>query len=446
MPLTPVQRLRLEKYRKIGDRGVEPVYVGREDLFRLVADNADAVANGDVAGRTVCIAGPPGVGKTAFLAALAGRSSESGWGGPKMLCVKMPVDALRRGTAAIVDELAKALPEPWRPPTKFIPYVLGKLGVGSFQATLPGQVGGVGLTPEDGERPPSEAVDFPWRDMPRLLGRVPPDMVVCLYVDEAHGLQASAGDRNVAAASLHEGPPDDVSRPGRRLFAVFAGHTHTPDVLRPSISKRFRDGNVHYMGNLSEDESLRYVFGTLDRLGVLAQDINRKPLAHWTVGECGGFPHHLRSAMESIAEGLLQADGLSLAGLDGEFVSQRLRARRERYYGVRTDGVVDMAAPQLGALLRDWSRRSAPVTKAQGRRDLSHLLAGLPEDVRADMAKRGVASGDDLLEEMVGNGALMTDRSGGGCRCPIDSLIGWLRNGEHAGKAPFPRLAVRSPR
>ena len=101
--------------------------------------------------------------------------------------------------------------------------------------------------------------------MSRLLGRVPPDMVVCLYVDEAHGLQASAGGRNVAAASLHEGPPDDVSRPGRRLFAVFAGHTHTPDVLQPSISKRFRDGNVHYMGNLSEDESLHYVFGTLDR-------------------------------------------------------------------------------------------------------------------------------------------------------------------------------------
>jgi len=98
------------------------------------------------------------------------------------------------------------------------------------------------------------------------------------------------------------------------------------------------------------------------------------------------------------------------------------------------------AGDNIGALLRDWSQRSAPVLQNQGVRELAGLLSALPDDARAEMARAGIDGGYALMEEMVKRGALMTDQAGGGCRCSIDSLIGWMERGVHVERVPFPML------
>ena len=270
--------------------------------------------------------------------------------------------------------------------------------------------------------------------------------MICLVVDEAHKLAPTPGAYgNDCLLSLHEGPPRIVSGAGEiaraPVFAVFAGHTHTPEVLEGSISGRFASKNVHYMGGLSQDESLSYALGILGHLEVRERGPDREAVAAWVVGECAGFPHHLRNAMASIAEGLLRADGLRLADLDGAFVAGALRERRESYYRVRTEGAIAAIAPQLGALLRDWSRRPVPVDNVRGTRELAALIEGLSAEERGDLDKFGISDGHDLMRELVRKGALTPDADGRGCRCPIDSLIGWIERKAHTGRAPFPNLA-----
>lgn len=356
MPLAEMDRIRIADYANQGDREDEPAFVGRKDLFDLVARNMRAAMRGRSKGRTICLAGPPGIGKTAFLSEMNVHSAK------------------------------------------------------------PGRIGETGM--------------------------------VCLYVDEAHGLQPSEGlpkgeTRNIAVGDLHEGAPPQVAPSGRRVFGLFAGHAHTPEILEKSLSWRLADGNLRYMRNLSGEDSLRYVKRTLDHLGVSGADPGRHALARWVAGECGGFPHHLRSAMCSVADGLLRADGLALPDLDGRFVMDRLRARRVAYYQRRTQGAIGPVKTELGALLREWSIEGGPSDKEAGEAALHRFMNGLAPDARTLMDSRGVGNSAKLIDEMMRKGILMTDPEGGGCRCPIDSLISWMESGGHVFREPFPSLAGR---
>jgi len=51
----------------LGDRDTEPILAGRDSLFELVKGQARLAAARVGKGRTICICGPPGVGKTAFV-------------------------------------------------------------------------------------------------------------------------------------------------------------------------------------------------------------------------------------------------------------------------------------------------------------------------------------------------------------------------------------------
>lgn len=439
MPLTAAQRDRLQNYRKKGDRGREPVYVGRESLFRLVADNADAVANGDVEGRTICIAGPPGIGKTAFLATLAERAPGGDWGGPPMACIHISPDELR-SPAHVLAEIAWQLPKHWQPPLEKLKKPLRSIGAANVSFSA---IAGFSLSASFESGSP-ETRRMPWRLLPSALRKLPSGAVLCLLVDEAHTLANTPGmERNVLLQSLHMGPPPmGEAAPPPPVFAVLAGHTHTPSVLAPSISQRYARGNLRYMRNLSWDESISYVLGTLRHLQGSGSDPGRETLARWIADECGGFPHHLRNAMHSVAEGMLQADSLRLADLDGAFVANDLREQREQYYEARAEGTIARIAPQLAARFRRWSRSGGQVHEAQGERELSSLLQELPRDVRDRMGREGILDGRDLMDQMILRGVLMTDMPSG-CRCPIDSMIGWMEKGTHAGRTPFPELTGR---
>lgn len=436
MPLSGPQKVRIGKYFDKADRGGEPVFVGRADLFEVVARNARAAANGDVEGRTVCLAGPPGVGKTAFLRALGERAPGGGWGGPPMACIEIPPAHLR-SPARVLAAIAWQLPKDWRPPTEALLEPLRNIsGAGvsvgaagfNFSATL--------------DRQTLESPLMPWEELPTALKRLPPGAVLCLSVDEAHTLPNTLGeDRNLLLQSVHMGPPPMRRGVPPPVFAVLAGHTQTPEVLEPSISQRYATGNLRYLGSLSHDESVSYVLGTLRHLQGSGRDPHRNALAQWVAGECGGFPHHLRNALESVAEGMLHADSLQLADLDGAFVADDLRKRRELYYEARAKGAVATISRQLGALLRGWSLGRGPDGREQGEVALDSFLRELPPETQGLLAAKGVTNGVALMEEMIRRGVLMHDRAGGGCRCPIDSLIRWLEMGSHVGRAPFPDLA-----
>lgn len=378
MSLTDAERERLDRYRRKGDRAEEPVFVGREDLFSLISDNAAAAADGDAKGRTVCLAGPPGVGKTAFLSALKRRVKTPEWGGPPMACVDVSAANLH-SPALVLAGIASQIPPEWKRPNEDVRALLGRLTGASVSF-------GAGFTlsasaswsARQAEADPT----MPWMQAAKIPkeGGPPSDAVICLLIDEAHSLRPTPAEKiNWLLHSLHEGPPSE----GRALipaFAVLAGHTHTPEVLEKSISRRFADGNQQYMHGLADAESQQYVERTLDHLGVPDTDPGRWALAHWVVGECGGFPHHLRNAMSSVAEGMLQADGFALSGLDGAFVEERLRKRREGYYEVRTKGAVGQVRAELGALLRDWSTKGCPSDKEHGEAALHKFLKGLDQE------------------------------------------------------------------
>lgn len=429
MPLTEQQRRKLLAYIEQKDRETEPVYVGREDLFELVAGNARAAARGNAAGRTVCIAGPPGVGKTAFLTELARRAEKMD---PPMACVSVDPDCLG-APHLVMDAISKQPPDDWGPDA------IGKVGkaAGRIRSL---SILGVGASWEGDGDPGEGASTMPWGALDQAMKGSPPKSVICLAVDEAQKLSDTPGsDHNVLLRSLHMGPPPNYAGPP--VFAVLAGLLDTPDVLGRSVS-RLAGGNMQYMQCLDDDESPRYVQGTLDHFEVQGVDPGRAALTKWIAGECGGFPHHLRGAMESVADGLLKADSLTLSDLDGALVRTALRERRERYYRKRIEGAAGHVKRKLGELLLEWGKGPRPRDRHEGEAALMDFMDNeLDEGTLRLMRHRGVGHSADLIDQMVRNGLLMTDAEGGGCRCPIDSLAAWMEKGEHAFRRPFPELA-----
>lgn len=437
MPLTDGEKSKLQTYVKKKDRGREPVFVGRKDLFKLVAHNAQAAADGDVEGRTICLAGPPGIGKTAFLNELRRRAQASSWPLPHVACVSVSASNLR-SPDLVLAAIASQIPSEWKGSSEKVGKLLGDMTGASVTAGAFGFSLGTSATWSKDEADPDPTM--PWGHVERLLreGDAPCGAVICLLVDEAQGLSPTPGsEANLLLASLHEGPPaTGLGLPP--VFAVLAGLAHTPDVIERTIS-HLAGGNLRHMRNLSGPESKQYVEGTLNFLGVSRADAGHGPLAEWIVGECGDFPHHLRSAMGAVAEGLLEADSLALSDLDGAFVMESLRARRVEYYNRRVRDVVGQVRSELGTLMRIWSRRAEPTVLEAGQDDLDDLIDGLSDRRRKRLDEDfGVRSSVGLMREMVKRGVIMTDDESGGCRCPIDSLISWMETGKHSFREPFP--------
>lgn len=438
MPLTDVQRAKLEKYVKKGDRGREPVFVGREDLLKLVMDNADAAADGDLEGRTVCIAGPPGVGKTAFLAELMRRAKASGpEADPPAACVSVDPDALAV-PHLVMDAISKQLPDDWgSSAVKKLGEAAGRIRSFSFL--------GAGASWKGGGDPGEGASSMPWGALDQAMQGFPPKGVICLTVDEAQGI-ADTSDRklNVLLRSLHMGPPPGYSGPA--VLVVLAGLPNTPDVVEKSIS-RMAGGNQRSMPNLTRRDSELYVRHVLNHFEVPHAEPGRAALTEWIVRESGNFPHHLRNAMESIAEGLLDADSPALSDLDGMKVENALRERRETYYRRRTEGAIGHIKKELGRKLREWRKGPRPRDKEEGEAALQDFMnSELDARTLRLMEGRGVGDSAGLIDETIRKGVLMTDPECGGCRCPIDSLISWMENGEHSFGRPFPTLGGANPR
>ena len=66
-------RTKVRRYIGAGDRGEEPCYVGRAELFEKVGSMVETARDGERDRRTIVVSGAHGAGKTAFLRELAKR-------------------------------------------------------------------------------------------------------------------------------------------------------------------------------------------------------------------------------------------------------------------------------------------------------------------------------------------------------------------------------------
>ena len=100
-------RGKVRRYVGAGDRGEEPCFVGRRELFDLVELMAETACAGQRDSRTIIIGGAPGAGKTAFVRELAKR-----WNNAGAVVVELRPGEMK--PFRLFEEIAKAVDAPTR--------------------------------------------------------------------------------------------------------------------------------------------------------------------------------------------------------------------------------------------------------------------------------------------------------------------------------------------
>ncbi len=437
------QRKKLRGYAAQEDRKPEPVFVGREDLFRVVEKNIRSVkSDGFSTGSTVCLTGPPGAGKSAFVNELKKRKDFEEF---TAHCVEINrADLYHPG--CVLATFANAV-KGFEFEEKFQNRLSG-FGIGF---SLPGGGGGrASLSWNPKSRPPftSFPADLFREGAKKLLKR---GDAFILVIDEAQNIKNTPGSRaNDLLAHLHQG----LELP---IVPVLAGLPNTQENLRETIS-RFSYGNEPLMVGLEDSEALEYAEAMLDWLGAEGTPAQRQALADWIVGQCGAgrdreagakrqrgqpgaWPHHLSNAMKAVAEGLLAADSMRLEELDSEAVRTSLARRRADYYESR------YRSQDALALCRDSTR--AVLAEASADPIPGHEM---PQKV-LEIFNRPAVMGETPNHPGVSDlqfynalrlgGLLAQRRTPQGARewvCPIASMARYIETGDHDLAEPFPDL------
>ena len=367
---------------------MEPVFVGRDDLFRMVSDAAGACADGHPQGQTVCVSGPPGIGKTAFLAELR-RRGRGDWGGPPLAAASVPANMLH-DPRVVLRSLVDALPDDWCGAGKGV--ILDRIGT-ILKRGASFSVFGMGAAL--GPAQPEPEGDILGDGLAEVLRGLPEGVAVCLFVDEAQQLDPTPGkNRNDLLANIHSG-----WHARHPLFVLLAGLAQTPDVIRSSISRLAGRRSLR-MQALARSESKAYVNGILDHFGMEGP---RRRLVDWIVCECCGFPHHLRSAMTALGEEVLHAGSANLKDLDLARVAKGIADLREDYYETRLSGL-GPALPLARRLLDDWGSKGVSRTQAE---DDAETQIAQADSSRANLLRRaGLDTGIDLVDAMISGGLL----------------------------------------
>jgi len=230
-------------------------------------------------------------------------------------------------------------------------------------------------------------------------------------------------------ADLHKGA-------GLPIVPLLLGLPNTQQELQETIAvSRYSDGNEPFMVGLNEDESREYVTGMFDWLKVKGTDRLRSRLCDWLTRACGGWPHHLSNGMKAVAEGLLAADSMALADLDGHRVTRSLTSRRLRYCHARMRLKPELEASRtaIGELL---SRLPIP----------EGALHGMVRDVLKRNEPEWEVCAEKLVEALQKSGIVARETVDGGgfetvqWTCPMQSMGDFAVHGTHQIK-PFPDLS-----
>ncbi len=399
-------RTKIASYVRRTDRGVEPVFVGREDLFETVAEAARACADGQPQGQTLCLAGPPGVGKSAFLAALRARGLSGSWGGPPTLAVQVPATKLH-DPHIVLDRIAERLTD-----------AQARTALQSLKErarAAAGRVLGVSALGAGVALDPKREADILLSGLPSLLKGAPDGLVLCLSVDEAHDLNPTPGRKvNEILKDIHAG---EYAR--FPMFVLLAGLSQLQNAIEPSIS-RLAEKRFRYVQRLGEEASRLYVNGIIDHCGIQGASQDRRRFANWVTTGCKGFPQHLRSAMTAMAEEMLRADSTRLRDLDLVRIAESIEKRRATYYRGRTANF-DLVEDVVRNLFESWPPEGIP--RAQALRDADEALHGADECQKRRLRSAGLDGAKALFDRMVSRGLLSAvDEDGGQWGCIVPSL------------------------
>ena len=406
-------RAKVRRYVGAGDRGEEPCFVGRGELFDLVDLMAETACAGQRDSRTIVIGGAPGAGKTAFVRELAKRRSNGG-----AVVVELRPGEMR--PFRLFEEVAKAVDAPTqeRRNRTTATVVEGSLGVAK------GQTSRTTTTVTPGDRESLRDGDaVPWDLLrERFGGRLTRDSPLFVLCDEAQNLVANA-TTNVLLDSLHRGDPDHAAP--IPVVPVFAGLSSTGDVLGRCGITRPGDGNVRSISALSGGESKEYALKTLTHLDAEASQGDKVRWADWFADTCDGWPQHLRIQMSAVAEEMLRADSPSLHELDGARIAQAASAARNRYYGRRLQAT---RYPILAPVMQSVAAHAGPDGAALD--DLAAKATQLLEE------RQDSPTAETLLLSAIHAGILQQTERPDRYVCPIPSMRLWLGTREHVVPPP----------
>ncbi len=411
------QRGEIQAYVNRSDREAEPVFVGREDLFGIVASAASACADGHPQGQTVCVSGPPGVGKTAFLTELR-RRCRGQWDGPPLLMAGVGADELRdpQTLLARIDKAAlaaagKGLRKRWRGLRRGFAQRGGSI-------TVAGVGGGLGA---------DRSARFPWEELESVLKAEPKGAVLCVHVDEAQLLTPTPDSAvNHVLSALHQGRADVPA------FVLLAGLSHLPDVVEPTIS-RLAGGRTVRLQPLDRADAKAYVRGVFNHLGVQGTTRSRHKVVDWVASECGGFPHHLRSAMTALGREMLRSGAADLKDLDLNRTALEMAELRVDYYQSRLSKL-DEVMPPARKLLEKWGPAGVP--REQAKADARAMLTRQDADLKAELQAVGVNTGKALVDLMIRKGLLAANADNRRWRCLIPSLRQYALTGTFQTRPP----------
>lgn len=407
-------RTRLQEYCDMGDRDVEPVFVGREDVFAKAIDPPlRKVRSGRFGSLTVAIGGAPGAGKSAIVAEGIRRYRKSG------LAVPIELKPSKMGPAALVQALAEEL-------ELSLHEEVQQTGATSAAAKLPFLDIGSSLS-EATVKPAVIAIaeregGVPWLTIRDVFKKVIGERPILLFVDEAQSFKNTETADDHIPRELHHGAgPKDVP-----IIPVYTGLADTGSVLHNEAGlTRSVETNTHALGGLPRIDAQAYVRGTsLDYLGLIGSGKQVMALHAWMVEHGDGWPQHLRSQMAALAQCMLDANSRNLADLDLNSLREHVAERRDRFYAERANGVYggDYGASMLAVL--DHTAHAG--LEGTGRPELigvAREALGKEQECAAEPRR--------FVEDMIHSGMLQQTPHNNRYHTPIPSMHKWLRQGRH---------------
>ena len=406
----------LRAFVREGDRNRARFFVGREKQIRDIEQvGADAFAGfrsgRPLAGSTRLVQGAPGAGKTALLSHIASmaENTEKERPGAWRRFLRKAQDKEPQPRILLVDVGDLGHPERLvlRIAEMLDPKKARKLRQ-TRSSSMGVRAGTDGFGASGGETvataPPQAGFAelgslFPAEDWPGPL---------LLMVDEVQTLRA---EQAPVLQSLH------LATAGLPIAPVLAGLANARDVLARCGISRLNEDGVHMLGRLNAGEPAEAVCSMLDAFRVETAGADAERWAARLEDHSDGWPQHLQNAMLSLAEALVETNGM-LACVDEAAVLAGTRERRERAYRARRSPRMQEALFLLArvmAAVPDAGLRLNEVVGIIGARARQGCGWNLPEGM----------SPRDFLDHLVHRGAL---QSGEDDRlvCPIPSFRRFL--------------------